>query len=138
MQEKSEQASNYFLNGLYCSQAVFGVFSEEYGLDRETAFKISCGLGSGVRSAELYGAVSGAALVIGLKCGDTSAVCNAEVEDFIKRFRDLNGNTVCRNLLGCDISTPNGREKAIKDNLFKTRCDEMARSAVEILVDMGY
>ena len=107
-------------------------------MDRDVAFKISCGLGSGVRSAEICGAVSGAALVIGLKCGDTSAVCNAEVEDFTRRFKGMNGDTVCRDILGCDISTPDGREKAIKDNLFKTRCDDIVRSAVKILVDMGY
>jgi C_GCAxxG_C_C family probable redox protein len=138
MNKKSEQASEYFQNGLYCSQAVFGVFSEKYGLDKDSAFKISCGLGSGVRSAEICGAVSGAVLVIGLKCGDTPGICNAEVEDFIKRFKGLNGNTVCRNILGCDVSTLDGREKAIKGNLFKTRCDDMVRSSVQILVDMGY
>jgi len=138
MNEITEQASLYFQSGLYCSQSVFGSFSEKYGLEKDIAFKIACGLGSGVRSAEICGAVSGAALVIGLKCGDNLATCNAEVENFIRRFKNWNGDTVCRNLLGCDISTPDGREKAIKDNLFKTRCDDMVRSAVEILVDMGY
>ena len=47
----------------------FSSFSEDYGLDAETARRIAGGLGSGARSAETCGSVSGAVLVIGLKYG---------------------------------------------------------------------
>lgn len=37
-----------FESGLSCSQAVVGAFSEDYGLSRDIAFKISCPLGEGM------------------------------------------------------------------------------------------
>jgi C_GCAxxG_C_C family probable redox protein len=138
MNEKAAQASELFENGLYCSQAVFGAFSESYGIDKETAFKISCGLNSGVRCAELCGAVSGAVLVIGAKYGDDHAKCNAKTEEFLKLFRANNGDIVCRDILGCDISTPDGKEKAASENLFKTVCKDMVASAAGLLCDLGY
>lgn len=74
MTEAVKQAVEYFTNGLYCSQAVLGAFSEKYGMDKETAFQVSCGLNSGCRCADVCGAVSGAILVIGLKYGETNEV----------------------------------------------------------------
>lgn len=138
MNGKAKIASEYFGSGLYCSQAVIGAFCEKYGLQKETAFRISCGLNSGVRCAEICGAVSGAILVIGLKHGDTLDMCNVKTEEFIENFRAKNGDIVCRNILGCDISTSIGKEKATKENLFKTLCMDMVVSAAQILEDSGY
>lgn len=138
MNEKVMRASEYFASGLYCSQAVFGAFCENYGVDKEVAFKISCGLNSGVRCAGICGAVSGAVLVIGLKYGNDKTKCNSQTEEFVKRFREINGDTICCNILGYDISTPEGNEKAASENLFKTVCMDMVVSAAQLLCDLGY
>jgi C_GCAxxG_C_C family probable redox protein len=138
MNEKVTQACEYFKNGSGCAQAVLGAFCEEYGLPQETALKIACGLNSGARCAEICGAVSGAVLVIGLKYGDSKKECNLRTEEFIRRFKEKNGDVVCRNLLGCDITTPDGRAKAARENLFKTLCPGFVASAAEILCDLGY
>lgn len=138
MGEKTKTASELFSSGLYCSQAVLGAFCEDYGMEKETAFKISCGLNSGVRYADICGAVSGAVLVIGLKYGGTADICNLKTEEFIERFKHRNGNVICRNILNCDISTPDGREKATNENLFRTLCLDMVISAAQILEDLGY
>jgi C_GCAxxG_C_C family probable redox protein len=138
MNEIVQKASDYFVNGLYCSQAVLGAFCEKYGMDTKTAFKISCGLNSGCRCAEICGAVSGAILVIGLKHGDSINNCNSETEKYIKTFIENNGEIICRKILNCDIFTPDGKEKAINENLFKTTCLEMVVNASQILVDLGY
>ncbi len=135
---RAQRASELFNSGKNCSQAVFATFAGDYGLDDETALKITCGLGSGVRSAEICGAVSGAVLVIGLKHGSTKELCNQKTEEFIAKFKTENGSIVCRDLLDCDISTPAGREKAISENLFKTKCLDMVLSAVKILEESGY
>jgi len=127
-----------FLGAYNCSQAVLSAFCENYGMDTETAIKIACGLGSGCRSADICGAVSGAVLVIGLKYGADTNACNSKTEEFLKIFADTNGDKVCRNLLGCDITTPDGREKALSENLFKTRCLDLVCSAVTILGSLGY
>jgi C_GCAxxG_C_C family probable redox protein len=129
-------ASTYFGEGQYCSQAVLGAFCEKYGLDLKTALRISCGLNSGARCAEICGAVSGAILVIGLKYGDSNDICNSKTEEFVKMFEHDNGSVVCRNILGCDISTEEGKRKAAGENLFGTVCMKAVASAAQILKDL--
>ena len=138
MKDETKEASELFGKGWYCSQAVLGVFCEKYGLDKETAFKISCGLNSGSRCAEICGAASGAILVIGLKYGDSKDICNSKTEEFVKCFKEKNGGIVCRNIMGCDIFTPEGLAKAINDDLFKTVCAKAVLNAAQILKDSGY
>ena len=138
MAETVKKATEYFGRGLYCSQAVLGAFCEKYGMDRETAFRISCGLNSGFRCAEVCGAATGAVLVIGLRYGDARSECNLKTEEFMQTFIEKNGSAVCRDLLDCDISTPDGRETAMQKNLYKTLCLDLVRSAAQILDDFGY
>ena len=138
MTERVKKASELFGSGLYCSQAVLGAFCKKYGMDETLAFRISCGLNSGCRCADVCGAVSGAILVIGLRYGDDKAVCNLNTEEYIKTFRERNGSILCRDILGCDISTPDGKEKATNENLFKTRCVDMVINAAQLLDDLGY
>ena len=69
-----EKAESLFRSGCNCSQAVFATFAEELGLDEELAKRIACGLGGGVgRMREVCGAVSAAALVIGMRAGADKA-----------------------------------------------------------------
>ena len=82
MESKTKLAVEMFNGGLYCSQALLCAFCEGYGLDKGTAAKISCGLNSGCRNAEICGAVSGAILVIGLKYGGDKGLCNSKTEEF--------------------------------------------------------
>jgi C_GCAxxG_C_C family probable redox protein len=137
MNEQVKTASELYNSGLYCSQAVLGAFCEKYGMDKDLAFKVSCGLNSGVRCADVCGAVSGALLVVGLKYGSDKSICNLKTEEYIRVFKEKNNSIICRDLLGCDISTTDGKEKAISENLFKTRCDDIVKIAAQILDDLG-
>ena len=145
MESKKDKALACFGKGFNCAQAVLSVFCEKYGLDNETALKISCGLGAGVRSGEVCGAVSGAVLVVGLKLGhhtaedkESKANCYAKTEEFLNEFRKAHNTIICRDLLGVDISTEDGRTQAQDRNLFSTICDNLVVSAVIILEDLGY
>ena len=138
MSEQVKKASELYISGLYCSQAVLGAFCEKYNIDESIAFRISFGLNSGCRCADVCGAVSGALLVVGLKHGDDKVIGNLKTEEYISIFKEKNGSIICRDLLGCDISTPDGKEKALIKNLFKTRCVDMVTSAAQILTDLDY
>ena len=138
MSGSEKTASDLFNNGFYCSQSVLGAFCKKYGMDENLAFRVSCGLNSGIRCADVCGAVSGAVLVIGLKYGSDKPVCNGKTEEFIEAFKEKNGSILCRDLLGCDISTPEGKENALDKNLFKTLCVDMVKSAAQVLEDLGY
>jgi len=142
---KSQCAAELFRSGFTCSQAILAAFCGSYGLDRNSALKIACGLGGGMRCAEVCGSVSGAVLVIGLKYGHTDEkdrtskkICDAKVEEFLRVFTERNGGIICRDILGCDISTPEGRKRAIDEKLFTTVCVDMVISAAAILEELGY
>jgi len=145
MSVKQDSAANIFSAGFNCAQSVISAFCEDYGVDKETALKITGGLGGGFRSGEICGAVSGAVLVIGLKYGhhiegdlETKSNCNAKTIEFLNKFKAKNTYIICRDILQCDISTPEGMEQAKSKNLFKTTCVDMVRDAVAILEELGY
>ena len=70
MSDKAQLAKKLFLDGYNCSQAVFGAYAEDFGIDFSTAMKISSGFGGGFgRMREVCGAVSGMTMVLGLKYG---------------------------------------------------------------------
>ncbi len=141
---RKDAAVECFQSGFVCSQAVLSVFSEIYGLDRDTALKLSTAFGAGIaRQAETCGAVTGALMVIGLAHGrsDTKDIQAKETtyrksHEFIKRFTDYHGSICCRSLLEVDISTPEGTQTAKERDLFKTLCPKFVGDAVDILEEL--
>lgn len=134
-----------FNKGFNCAQTVLSVFSEKYGLSKECALKMTCGLGSGVRLGEICGAVTGAVLVIGLKNGNSTLEdaaakkdCNEKTEEFVDAFRRQNASVICRDILGCDLSTREGRDFATANNLYASVCKEKIKNAIELLEARGY
>jgi C_GCAxxG_C_C family probable redox protein len=141
---KSEQAVDRFRSGFNCSQAVLATFAEDYDLDLELALKVACGFGGGMgRGGHTCGAVTGAIMVLGLaESGPDPLVLASKtrvyslVQNLMRRFAALNRTTCCRELLGCDIGTPEGYLEAQRLDLFQTRCPKYVQDAVEILEDM--
>src|SRR5512139_1686636 len=116
----AEQSVAYFREGFSCSQALLAAFGPALRLDRELALRLADPFGGGMgRMGETCGAVTGAFMVIGLKHGrtradDKAAKANTHrlVQEFVGRFKSRNATIVCRDLLGCDISTPEGLKQA--------------------------
>jgi len=128
-----EEAVQLFENGYVCSQAVFAAFSEDYGLSKEQALKIGACFGSGMRKGEVCGACTGALMALGLKYGDDKAKSNEVCDKFLDEFKNENGSIICRDLLECDISTPEGVQFARDNDLFKEFCPKMVESAAKIV-----
>jgi C_GCAxxG_C_C family probable redox protein len=141
---KTECAVACFEEGFNCAQAVLSTCGPELGLDRETALKVAGGLGGGMgRLGEVCGAVTGAFMVIGLKYGKTRPEDDEAKErayglvtEFADRFKSRNGSILCRELLGCDISTPESRAAAKEKDLFATLCPKLVQDAMEIVEQM--
>ena len=145
MQSKVEYASEIFTDGFNCAQSVLAAFSEDYGLDKEKALKLSGGLGGGCNLAELCGAVMCAAMVIGLKHGrykledtDARAICDANVASFISEFKKQHVHVTCRDLLGYDLTTEEGRARKWAGDRATSPCHGFVCSTVEILERLGY
>lgn len=138
---KIETAVVRFEEGCSCAQAVFSVYAEEFGIDRPTAMKLSAGFGGGMGMlAETCGAVTGAFMVLGLRHGgeDNGARQKAYqmVREFATRFTARHGSLLCKDLMGCDISTPGGLQAMREQKLRTTVCSGLVRDAAKILEEM--
>ena len=141
---KPDCALSFFRQGFSCSQAVAAAFAADYGLDKETALRLSQGFGGGIaRRADWCGALTGAILVIGLKHGrvrpeDAAArdKTYALVRDLIARFTARHGQVKCRDLLGWDLGTAEGQKKVDELRLHQTRCEDFVRDAARILEEI--
>lgn len=129
-----------FLEGNGCSQAVLTHYCDLLGVDETTALKISSGFPAGMQMAGICGAVTGAYMVLGLKFADQDSGRSAgrkkvyeKVAEFTRLFTERNATMNCRELLGCDIMTPAGKEIANQENLFKTVCPKFVEDATQIL-----
>lgn len=139
----ADQAVAYYGNNFNCSQGVFTAYATEMGMDEKTALMLGTNFGGGARKGELCGAVAGALMVLGLRCGhydsqdiESKQRAYAISEEFMNRFIQKNGSVVCRNLLGYDLSKEEDMQVIREKNLFRTFCLEMVRSAAEILDEM--
>lgn len=144
MTEK-EKAGQLFLEGFNCSQSVFTAFCDRFGIDEETAKKISAGLGGGVgRQREVCGAVSGAAMVLGCVVAPTDGSDNESkmknyelVREFSDRFRQLHGSIICRELLEDKAKNKGAVPDERTAEYYRNRpCLKVVEDAAEILTEM--
>ncbi len=113
----TERAISCLKDGLNCSQVIVSIYSVRHNLKRELTIKFSTVFGGGINfMGKTCGAVTGALMVIGLKYGRTKTHLLAS--DFIKKFKALNRSIFCKDLLGFDISTGEGIERAIENDFF--------------------
>jgi C_GCAxxG_C_C family probable redox protein len=138
-----EEAVVHFKEGFSCSQAIMAAYGPTLGLDRETALRIASGFGGGMgRLAETCGAVTGAFMVLGFKFGSAMADRQAKetvyglVREFAKRFNAIHGSVLCRDVLGCNLNTPEGLALAQEKKLSSTVCPPYVETAAEILEEM--
>jgi C_GCAxxG_C_C family probable redox protein len=138
-----EKAAAGFGQGLNCAQSIVSAYGPRFGLERELALKLASGLGGGIgHQGDSCGVVTGAIMVIGLKHGGTMAdeaaleKTYSLVARFLERFKARHGTIHCRELLGCDISTPEGLQAARDKGLFEERCPEYVRASAEILEEI--
>jgi len=140
MKSRAEQAVECFKDGFNCAQAVFTAFTEESGITRNEALKISCGFGAGMgRRQETCGAVSGAILAIGARHGKTDRADDAATETTYRLVREASmqfaarhGTTQCKGLIGCDLQQEEGRKIFKEKNMKESRCTKYVHDAAEI------
>ena len=141
MSANALDAEAMFLSGFNCAQSVAACCGRRYGLDRTTAIRVAQGFGGGVgRTGSLCGALSGAIMVVGLKhaaleAADAAAKARAYklARAVLEEFRRRNGSVLCRELTGCDLTTPEG-ERQFKDrDLHHKLCAGLVRGAAEIV-----
>jgi C_GCAxxG_C_C family probable redox protein len=138
MPTPADNAVDVFNHNFNCSQSVFSTFAIQFGLDKQVALKLASPFGGGIaRRGEICGAVTGALLALGLARGADKPAGKDEIyrlaQEFMHRFEEKHNSLLCRDLIDCDISTPEGWLKAKETGTFTTVCPLMVREATEIV-----
>lgn len=143
MDSKSKEARRYHQEGYNCCMSVVKPFIKEMDVDQEQLIKAASSLGGGLGYLrEVCGAVSGMAIVLGLKYGylhgfkdedDKKAKTEhyALVKQLGEKFKEKTGALTCRALLHLDENDQAlpGYEDADKP------CSDLVETAAEILSD---
>ncbi len=139
-----EKAEKLLHQKYHCSQALFGAFASDFGMDLKTAFRISTCFGGGMRQGGVCGCITASMLVLGLALGfydpqDTEREIygNKKTDEFIRRFTQaMDGAINCRDILSKDISKPEEMAEIRKEGLILQNCPRALDASIEILEDM--
>jgi C_GCAxxG_C_C family probable redox protein len=140
----SEKAAEYFKQDYNCAQSVLLTMQEYYGIRKNRLIpKIATAFGGGIgRRGSTCGALAGAIMAIGLKHGTDGTVLKEKEEAYTlalkvyNRFAREFGNTLCKELIGYDLTSSKEREKMRRLNVREQKCSNFVKKAVEILVDI--
>jgi len=141
---RSEKAKDLFLSGYNCAQAVVLSFADDMKFSKELAQKMAAGFGGGMgKQQETCGAVTGAIMVLGLLKGEEvnnndelKSAAYGAVKDLIRDFVATYKTTQCRELIGCDLNTPEGSAKFKEEKILETICADCVKKAVEIIEEI--
>jgi len=129
-------AETRFQNGYSCAQSVFSALAERWDVSLDLSLRVSAGFGGGIaRSAGICGCVTGGIMALGLAQNANPSEKEKAYEtcrQFMLLFEERNGSTLCSELLGCDISTPEGLA-VHRQGVHRSRCTSLVRDAVEIV-----
>ncbi len=132
---KEELAARFSVGGL-CSQCTLEPWADALGYDAEELRRMSAGFGGGMFRGDTCGGVTGSLMALGLALGDDIELTKQKVAEFQAAFIERFGTTICRELLGYDLSVPGELEKARASGKMLEVCPVVVRAASEILRGM--
>ena len=126
--DHAEKARALFLEGYNCAQAVVCAFDDLTGLDRETSARLASSFGGGMgRMREVCGTVSPQAKIDHYHL----------VQEFARRFREINGTIICRELLSGVKTKPGNEPEARTPEYYAARpCLRHVGEAAQIVDDL--
>jgi len=136
---KVKDAISKFNNGYNCAQSIIVTYGPQRGLSEDDCLRVASGFGSGMRRAEVCGAVSGSIMVLGLDYQPSDSTTtskdhiNQRILEFTNKFENKCGSILCRDLLGCDVSIPEGQLEAKLKNTSQTICPGLVQAAAELI-----
>lgn len=145
MKSRVEEAVKTFESGYGCAQSVFTTYADLFGMDRETALKITSPMGGGIgRMREVCGTVSGMALLAGLKEGNTDPENDQGKEDIYRltrqladKFREKHETIICRELLHLEEMEKSPKPLKRTQSYYQERpCSRLVATAAKIIEEV--
>ena len=114
MSTKAEKAIAFQDKGYNCAQAVACAYCDLVGIDEETMFRMTEGLGLGMGGMEgTCGAVTAACVIAGAQNstvemgGPGSKGATYKIsKEIVRRFKEESGSVICKELKGVETGTP--------------------------------
>lgn len=138
---REDKAEQLFRSGFNCSQSVVGAFCDDFGIDFDTAMKLTEVFGGGFGRMRLVcGAVSGMGVVSGMALsrgageGNTRELVYGKIHELAEKFKANNGSIICAELLGLDKKNEyNAKPEERTEAYYKKRpCIECIRECVRL------
>jgi len=129
-------------NGLNCSQAIMTAFGDKRGIDPACARIFGRPWGGGIgHLAQTCGYLTGAVLVLAQAYDDVDEKQARQktaraVRELFRRFEKKHGTTLCKDLLGADMTTEEGQKKIVAEKLVAKHCYSVGENVATILEDL--
>lgn len=137
---KVEKTVDLHMNGgLNCAQAIIAAFGEAFGVDLKTARLLGRPFGGGIGAlGKTCGYLMGAILCLAhLRTNKDEGKARKEtkkaVQELFRRFEEKHGTSMCKELLGADMSTEQGAKKIKEEDLVAKHCYGYGRDVAEIM-----
>jgi C_GCAxxG_C_C family probable redox protein len=139
--DRSDKAQEYFDNKFNCAQSVLVSFADVLSLSEDDLLRVACAFGGGMGRQQLTcGAITGAAMALGLKFGKGKSDADEKklhtyekTVELFEEFRKLHGSAECLQLLNnLDMNNEKEYNTILKQNLFHINCRKYVSDAVGI------
>jgi C_GCAxxG_C_C family probable redox protein len=137
-----QQAGSYFDSGYFGAESVLLAIAVQAGIESSLIPRVATGFCGGMaRTNGPCGALTGGVMALGLVHGRNVPADSRDLnyrlvqlfrEAFVREF----GSTECSGVLGCDISTPEGTERFVRENLMKTVCARVTARAAGLAAEI--
>ena len=115
-----------------CTQQICTRFAPRLGISRAQALGMGAAFGSGMGHAETCGCVTQNEEAAATAAGRLQE----QVAVFEERFLTKQHSLICKEILGADISRPEGMAVVMQKGLFAAVCAPMVAATCEILEEM--
>ena len=143
-----EMARGMFLDDAHqygCAETVFVVLKTAYGLSDGSDSSAAMALNGGLAySGGACGAISGAAMAVGLLAGQRVAdhqqakrAARRITAQLMAVFEAEHGSTDCRDLIGMDLRTEDGHREFIESAIWRDRCMDQIEFVVGRLAPLA-
>jgi C_GCAxxG_C_C family probable redox protein len=143
--KRLDTAIRHFRGNFNCAQSVFSAYARDFEIEETDARRIASGFGGGMGALQkTCGAVTGGIMAIGAKYFDESDIAGSrtlvykQVRRLVVRFEAKHGTVECFSLLGMDITTEEGLQRARAQQLFQLKCERYVLDVCGILEELMY
>lgn len=116
-----------------CAQMILARYAKYLGADEVQLMRLSRGLVGGLQEGSVCGAYLAAVLVLGLAYGDDKEKFEQKLASFKEIYFKTQKSSICKEVLGYDLSKPAELEIILQKGLFMQICPRAISDSMKAL-----